>query len=111
MKSKRELEQDIRDSELRERLLRGGRWAQFSDAQLKREWKDHFAIYLTEMDQGHAIIDSEERAQRVAVLRELEEEMKRRKLPIDPRATDAFEKSQSLPPEEMRRLRAQVYGR
>lgn len=87
------------------------RWKQLTDAQLGQAWSSRLTWYLMEMKEGRLMLDHEAHARRISAMREIEAEMRRRSLPVHSRYTDAFEKRELLPEDEMRRLALIAYGR
>lgn len=86
-------------------------WRQLTNAQLGQAWSSRLTWYLMEMKAGRVMLDHEAHARRIAALRQIEAEMRRRSLPVHSRYTDAFEQRALLPEDDMRRLAAIAYGR
>jgi hypothetical protein len=96
---------------MRENMYDERKWTQLSDAQLGQAWSSRLTWYLMEMKEGRIMLDHEAHARRVRTMREIEAEMRRRSLPVHPRYTDAFERRELLPQDDMRRLALIAYGR
>jgi hypothetical protein len=86
-------------------------WERFSDSELGQAWSSRLVWYLMEMKAGRIMLDHEAHARKVAEMRAIEAEMRRRSMPAPSRYTDAFERRELLPPDEMKRLARIAYHR
>ena len=65
---------------------------------------------MVEQGSGEKHLNDETHARLVSELRQIDDELERRGLPVDRRLVDAFEKRRLLPKEDMDRLSMQFYG-